>query len=129
MIYEYRCPVCGHRMTVDLEMADRDQFIGAGCTKSLACPGRLKRVFSFTSPPMLHEHFNQTTGQVVSSHRQFRDQLKRASDEATAKTGIVHSFVPADPREVAATVTDDGMKSTHDRAVASGLKDPVRKVL
>ena len=89
-LYEYKCPDCATRVP-SFERGDRlDQ----------ACPscGRvpLKRVWSLGFQMPMHEHFNQSVGKPISSMRQYSDELKRKSDEATALTGIEHRYVPVD---------------------------------
>lgn len=106
MIYEYVCPE-GHVQDVQLSSDERDRYLGEPClmvrkvgTRSELCREPLRRKFSFSAPPMMHEHYNPTVGKVVSDMKQFRSDLSRASDEATAKTGIPHKYEPVDLQEV-----------------------------
>lgn len=50
----------------------------------------------------MQEHFNHSVNKPISDMKQYRDQLKRASDAATESTGIPHNFQPADYKELAA---------------------------
>lgn len=101
-LYEYRCQDCGHRVLSD-ECADEI------CT--VCCGARGQRIWSFSNATIMHEHMNTTLGEPVSSMRQFKDGLKRKSEEATARTGIPHNFQPIDPTDKKALgVTDEGIK-------------------
>lgn len=122
-IYEFKCR-CGG-FTRDLPMADRDRPLSYPCPHCGELP---RRNFSFRMGQVMHEHFNQSTGTVVSSMRQFNDTLKRQSDEQTAKTGIEHRFVPCDMKDLHSG-SDKGMKETHDFKVRAGLKEPTPKLM
>lgn len=89
MIYEYKCTNCGAR-THSTQRGDR---LAAMC-RSCGHPGPLQRVWGFSHRPGMEEHLNSTTGLPVSSMRQFKDQLKAASDKATLETGIEHDYQP-----------------------------------
>lgn len=96
MIYMYKCPDC--RTQVDSTY--RGDALGPcpNCTT-----GVLKRRWSVNSAPVMQEHFNHTTGTVVGSMAQFRDDLKRASDEYSQRTGIESDFQPREWGELGAT--------------------------
>lgn len=118
-VYEYKCEA-GHRHAWNISMEDRDAFIGLPCLASVGemfrCEFPLKRVFSFSTPRIIHAHFNPTVGKEVSSMRGFKDDLKRASEDAERRTGVPHDFQPVDLGEVGKeTVTEEGMRETHDR--------------
>lgn len=145
-IFEYKCRDCGTGF-LDHASADQSQeFVGAPCPRAMdtvkdkvggdvyarftGCKGTLKRVFSFHLTPVMHEHYNPSTGSVVSSMGDYRRQLRQASEEAEIRTGgIKHDFQPIGPDEIAATTTDEGMKSTHDTQVAMGLREPTSKLV
>lgn len=56
------------------------------------------------------EHVSPATGQPVSSHKQFREQLKVASEEQTARTGIPCDYQPVDMTDPDSLgVTGDGL--------------------
>lgn len=44
-------------------------------------------------------HVNNATGRPTSSMSQFRDDLKRKSEEASVTTGIFHDYQPVDVTE------------------------------
>jgi putative FmdB family regulatory protein len=106
-IYEFRCVQCGLN-----EQMNRYHPIGE--VIDFPCPvcgGRLKRIYSnFRFKRGMDAHFNPSVGTYVSNERQFRDELKRKSDEASVRTGMTHNFVPVDINDKAALgVTDEGM--------------------
>jgi putative FmdB family regulatory protein len=117
-LYEYKCRSCGriestivHRGDV---LRDCDHCVG----------GRFTRLFSIAVQRPMHEHFNPTVGQVVSSNRQFDDLLKQKSDEATERTGIEHRFVRHDPGDAKAIgVTDAGLDHSNKVRRAQGLPE------
>lgn len=119
-MYEYRCVACGETVDRYFNHDDEDRNALLACH----CGGNMKRKFSLAFSPVLHTHFNPTVGKEVSSMRGFKDDLKRASDAATAATGIPHNFQPLSPSELkdaaALGVTDEGLKETHDHKVAMG---------
>jgi hypothetical protein len=98
---------------------------GRPCPK---CGGRLKRIWGFRQTPMMHSHWNASVGKTISSMKQFKDELARASDAQTEKTGIEHRYVPVDPNEMRPP-DDAGMQSQYDRAVKDGRIEPTKKVL
>lgn len=117
--YEFKCPECQHRYTVE----DKDGPWYCLNHKYGPSP-RLKRVFGFSLVKPMQEHYNPTTGTVVSNSRQFRDGLKVASDRETARTGIEHNYVEVDPTDAKALgVTEEGLDTTARRLVAEGKKD------
>ncbi len=116
-IYEYRCQKCN---------AVIDSTTRADAVPCEACghPRALRR-FSFSHKPDMPAHFNPSTGTYVNNEAKFRDDLKRASDAATERTGITHNFTPTDPRDMQSVgATSEGLKETYDRA-----DDSTRKVL
>lgn len=115
VIYEYRCRSCGYTANV----VDRADSLG-GCPN---CPGELRRVWSVQIAPVMQEHFNATVQKPVSSMRQFEAELRRASDEATERTGIEHRFAPVDPTDRKALgVTSEGLAATNRHRVATGQR-------
>lgn len=87
-LYEYRCPQCGTTVP-SARRGDRLQQICRGCGNT-----PLHRVFGFSAPAMVQEHYNNTLGRNVSGMRDFKEGLKIASDQATAETGIEHNYKP-----------------------------------
>ena len=113
-IYEYRCdnPSCRQRA----ESTRRGDELGQ-------CPvcnlGTLRRRFSFSVAPAMQEHFNHTINKPVSSMRQFRDELSKASEEYFLRTGNESKFVPKDWGELGAT--DEGLDRTNEQRSREGL--------
>jgi hypothetical protein len=100
-VYEYKCGN-GHVESHYFHVDDRWRPVGLACFE---CAGQMHRVFSFRPARVMHEHFNESVGQPVSSMRQFEDILKRRNDEMTERTGIPHnaeamSFSDLAPPEV-----------------------------
>jgi hypothetical protein len=84
--YAYRCPACG-RQIESLQRGDRLQC---------SCGASAHRNFRFRTQTAFQPHFNQTLGHHVNNAAEFKDGLKRASEEATLKTGMEHDFQPVD---------------------------------
>lgn len=125
-LYEFECRACHASETLILSVTDYTSWAARNhftCTCT-GTPTRMSRNYSFTSVPPFDAHFSDTTGQYVSSKREFRDQLKSLSEDATRRTGIDHDLVPVDLRDMASDAPEIGMDSTHDRAVLAGTKPP-----
>jgi predicted nucleic acid-binding Zn ribbon protein len=94
--YALRCRCCNRHWD-----EYRPTFTPDGLPRDCpACGGPVVR--RWTPPYVLRTgfvetHFNHTTGEIVHNQSEFRDQLKRKSDEASERTGIEHRFVPVDP--------------------------------
>lgn len=119
MIYHYRCSICGEE-AVSTRRGDRLHRVCAGCGSTEP----LRRVFGFSLKPAMAEHFNNAVGKPVSSMRQFSDELKRQSDQASMETGIEHRYVPIEPGDhETAGATNQGI---HERNVARSKRgDPL----
>lgn len=124
-LYQYKCSTCHDTFErFFAPNAEGKQALDAGIVGCGACPsGVLRRVFSFVIGPRFEPHFNESQGAWVNSFREVKDNAKRASDLATARTGVAHNFVPMDINEMKPS-DDVGLAATHDRQVALGLKDP-----
>ena len=73
----------------------------------------------------MHDHYNPTTGTMIGSDRQFREELKVMSERSTLKTGIEHNYEPIDPEMARRTVEESqavGLESTNRVRVATGRK-------
>lgn len=115
MIYAYKCRKCGTRA----DSTRRGDVLGPCPT----CDGQLTRLYIVTLERPMMEHFNPSVGKVISSNRQFDDELKRKSEEQTLRTGIEARYVRHDPADAKALgVTHDGLDSTNAQRVAKGLK-------
>lgn len=101
--YEYRCVRCHATMTSTTHGLDVCLIDG--------CLGALRRVYSISFTKPLQEHWNTTVNKPIRTNKQFADELKRASEEATLRTGVEHRYVPTDPSAVGAT--QEGMESTY----------------
>jgi len=115
-LYGYQCRECGQEYTSEIraDLLDRD-----------CCGQPIKRKYSVAVHRPMHEHFNTSVGKPISSDRQFRDELKRKSEEHFLKTGIPADYVPSDPTETRKAVEASGgvgLDSTNRARVASGKK-------
>lgn len=118
-LYEYRCPQCDTR-TTSTTRADRVTRVCLSCGYS----GPHQRVFSFSFKPLLHSHFNHTTGTMISDMKQMRSELSRASDAATEQTGIPHNFQPLEPGDHAASgATNEGIAESNAIRRAQGMRE------
>lgn len=121
--YEYKCKECSSRTSIACTISQYDD-LWAG--KSLMCDacmsGELARIY--TVPPIRHAlegHYNLAAGQYVSGERELKDVFKRRSDEATARTGIEHRFVPVDMRDPALGDHHEGLEETNKKRHDAGL--------
>ena len=112
MEYQYRCPSCGQTV-ISESRADKAQC---------PCGHQASRDFSFRVTRGIPEHFNQSVGAYVNNERQLRDALKVASEEATHRMGVEHSYEYLSPADMADAsshgVTEEGLdesrKALHD---------------
>lgn len=74
------------------------------------CGEQARRLFSVPSAPVFEEHYSIATGQMVRSDKDFKQQLKKASDEATERTGIPHNYVPTEIRPIEGPGTESQAK-------------------
>lgn len=94
MMYDYRCPECDLAYSSPTRADRLDNPCACGFE------GPLHRVFGFSHKPAMPEHYNHAVGKPISNPAQFRSELSRASDEATARTGMEHRFAPIDIRDI-----------------------------
>lgn len=101
-IYAYLCDACGHRF---------DSTVRSDRVRCPECGLEAKRRFSFNPRSGFQDHYNVSVGKYVRNDREFRDALKRGSEEATLRTGLEHHFEPVDAadRKEAFGITDDHM--------------------
>jgi hypothetical protein len=88
--YQYRCEKCRVLFHADTRTVSE-------------CPighPQVKRNYSFTFGLGVKEHWNGSVGKYVSNERHLRDELSRASDEHSEKTGTEHRYVMADVGEM-----------------------------
>lgn len=122
--YDYRCPECGDNF-IEITSIERYTASREFPLECPSCPSHpdLKRVFSFAHHPGMESHFNLTTNSVISSSRQFSEELKRSSDEASISSGIPHNYVPVDPRDLAHHVDQRVIEQRKRELVDSGVTD------
>ena len=116
-VYLYRCKVC--RVHGEKWQAFNDDPL-------LVCPecgGRVNRVMSFTPAKVMHEHFDHTTGKIVSDRKQWLSELQRKSDEASERSGRDTNYVPVDLDPESLSVTEEGMDSTLRRKTKTGQRE------
>ena len=68
-------------------------------------------------------HYNWSVGEYVETDRDYRDALKRCSDEQSARTGIDADYQPRYPGDIPHGDTTSTEKLVHDHAVKDGIKD------
>lgn len=118
--YLYRCPWCGDEFYKYFQFADSNTIVYCG-HDGVACDKVLGVAAFHRAMP---EHFNHSVGKYVSNEREFRDDLKRASDEASQRLGLPHNFVPIDMRDPAQThATEEGLDATHRQQTATGQRE------
>lgn len=97
--YDYKCPECGAADSVTMPIADYDpdHFLVCVCTDP---PTVMARRYSFLPAEMFVDHYNNSVGSYVTSMSDLKSKMSRASDEATARTGIPHNFSPVELRDI-----------------------------
>ena len=121
--YEYRCECRVKHITCDPDDSTK-QLYDSKQMFCESCAAVFRRRFGFSTPAMMHEHYNPALGRTVSSRREMREAAKMASERATERTGIFHDYQPVDLRDPSvAPDSDDGLQSQHDRAVEEGRKE------
>lgn len=126
-LYDFRCQSCG-QITADLHQSLATTSSTIPCPH---CQGLARKILSFPgSISVFREHYNPTVGAHITSHAQFRSELDRASDRATARTGTPHSYAPISHQEAREVlgVSDVGLQSTYDAEVKQGKREPKRYV-
>lgn len=93
-VYGYRCRICQKSTEASFPLGEAPGSITHSC--GLEAP----RQFTSFATHIFRPAYNPSVGKYISSDRQFRDELKRASEEQTALTGIEHNYVPMHPSEV-----------------------------
>jgi hypothetical protein len=138
IIYGYQCRECGQEYTSAyrgnvLQQIDIARGVCGGDAvyvpvECVCGNAEIKRKYSLAAHRGMPEHLNRTTGTVISSDRQFRDELKRKSEAEFLRTGIPCQYEPIDPDEAkAAVIASDGvgLESTNRARVNAG-KPPIR---
>lgn len=123
--YDYKCISCGTVVERDF----RESTFTSPCD---LCESRgedriqlYKRVYHMPQTTSVwHEHHSLATGQLVSDRRQFRDQLKKASDETSERFGAEERFVERGWEEMQRERdAPEHLVATHDRHVELGWKE------
>jgi hypothetical protein len=128
VIYEYKCPECDQRYLTSyrgdrLNLAQVNTSEAMRHDRTCTYSGQMVRVFSFAVAPMMPEHWNSTLNKPIRSDRQFRDELKRASEAASLYDGFDHDYQPVDPEDTKSLgVTAEGLDYTNRARVAEGKK-------
>jgi|TARA_R110000824_G_scaffold45443_3_gene131406 putative FmdB family regulatory protein len=118
-VYLYRCRGCG---THGQKWQKHTEDPMVKCPECRA--PTLRRVFSFAMKAMMHEHFDQTVGKVISDPKQFKEELRRASEKETERTGRKVNYVPVDLNDKESLrVTEEGMDSTLRRNTQTGKRE------
>lgn len=126
--FVYKCRECGTVVESDI----REQVIWPcpTCAENEELPyeDRLRPLYRKYTVPHInsvwHEHFNYTTGQVVSDRKQFTEQLHIGSERVSERLGLKHDFQPADLSDKKTLgVTEEGLDATHDKFVELGWKE------
>lgn len=121
-VYEWECPVCGG---LEVDVVSVAAYSSSRYSFTCTCDGQvnpMRRRYSFSAPPMFTPHFNVAAGKFVSSRRELEDHYKAVNDDNHAR-GRPSNLQPLDMAEVSRadlSVTDDGLATTYDAAVAEG---------
>ena len=95
--HDYRCPAGHTARDVYQRLADPVQ-----ATRTMRCPDPDCNLFAVKVIAMpgvkrsFAEHMNTATGKYTQTAAEHRENLKRASEKATLRTGIEHNYVPMD---------------------------------
>lgn len=130
--YVFRCEGCSEPdFSIYLEFDRyewfRDAMAAAGHSNldGSICRGPVKPVLNFSFHRGTPGHFNHSLGTYLTNDAAAASALSRQSDEATARTGVTHSYELVDPREKSALgITDEGLEATEKRAVEDGKVAP-----
>ena len=118
-IYLYRCHGCGAHGEKWQKHTD-DPLVDCPECQSPA----LRRVYSFAVTTVMHEHYNHTVGKAISDPKQFKEELRRASEKEAERIGKTVNYVPVDLSDKESLrVTDEGMDSTMRRKTETGERE------
>lgn len=97
-LYSFRCRECD---TVSFTQAPiGSEILTPRCSD---CSLPMKRDYRADSPgvaPVWQEHFNPSTGTMISDKKQFAAQLREKSDYMSEKLGTEHRFVPVERADI-----------------------------
>lgn len=121
-LYRFFCTSCN----AVTEILSRDNPACPYCAQMMRRDWR----FHLGRDEVPEAHFNHTTGTVVHSKNDFRDQLKRLSEKATLNTGMEHRYEPVDLSDKKALgVTDEGLDATYRGRRDSGQDQPTKRII
>lgn len=125
--YDYRCTACGLvKEVVCMSGAPLKAHLDQNaepCPREM-CSGTLKRRYSFRQTAPFEPHYNVSQGAYVSSRRELEDNARRASEAATARTGVDHDFTVRDAwveGRDAFGAGDEGLEESNQRRREEGL--------
>lgn len=127
-LYGYQCRECGQEYTSTIRGNHLKTDLGLTVPCHECEAPVVKRKYSISTHRGMQEHMNKTTGTLISSERQFREELKRKSEAQYLKTGIPCDYQPMDPEEAKQVVIDSdavGLESTNRVRVNEG-RPPIR---
>jgi hypothetical protein len=106
MDYQYLCPSCGSAVISD----------SRSDTTICPCGVTASRDWTFGYVKPFQEHFNSSVGMYVNNRSQLQDALKVASEEASYRMGLDHSYEYLSPADMAEAsnhgVTEEGLDDT-----------------
>ena len=115
MWYEYRCNNCGSDYETQQFATIGRKLVDESNTDVLCyCGGNYIRIVSLpqVSPASPDAYWNYTTGSVVSSNRDFEQQLRIGAERMSERLGYEQRFTPVYPSEKRAytesTANNDG---------------------
>lgn len=94
--YEYYCLECRTAYFSDVRANRLDGHCGT-CDRETTW----QRIWGVSHHKGVGEHWNHSLGKPIQNKRHLKSELSKASDEATARTGVEHRFVPIDLRDPA----------------------------
>lgn len=113
-LYSYRCVQCDAE-TITTYRGDELVRICRICGNR-----KHRRVWSVSFQRSMPPHFNQTVGKYITNQRQFRDELKRSSEQYSLRTGIDADFRPIDRDPSSLGVTEEGLTGKAAEWAAKG---------
>lgn len=63
------------------------------------CSGRMKRKFQVAIKKTFTPHYNSAVGKYISNEHEFREELRRKSDETSESSGTEHNYTMVDLRD------------------------------
>lgn len=127
-LYGYQCRECGQEFLSKWRGSHLTTSHGSTLDCAVCGHDEVKRKYSIATHRGMEQHLNRTTNTVISSDRQFRDELKRRSESEFLRTGIPCNYEPLDPDEAKAAVIASGavgLDETNRVRVNAG-KPPIR---